>query len=621
MRFTGFIWLVWIPLMLPAQAAAGACVPQKEIIKGIDDANTGNDKQAGDNADSDASKIIRYLCSANPGEVPTLRIGFYRLDEALGGSIVTATPLPELQAALGAFETVDTDVTAEARTIFQQFGSKTDYDFALSDVSWHIALSGVRLAESTAADDTSDTRKPKKSAARPSQLRHIWYLSSNSFAMTSSILILKEIGNTMLNTNRWPAGYKFLYGPCDDVVSCTTIWRYITVADFDLLLQDMREFVAAGGTKGMTAAPPASRIVPDYERSFQLDRYLGTNGLPPDFLSIYSIVSEGCLGSGWSFTYLGRPLTIDVAVVENLTDRPVRIDDFRGLKNSAKTLRPVNGAGAQSIDNPTSLGLPPQTLAPHAKLALPVRIRFGYPAQRDWDLDTAKATYEKIRSSKSNLLESTIQITPKKSITLRKSRDSFGAPEAPAVTEYVFGPEISLGGLVADGKEFALQREPEKAATSADDAATSDVGEFAMFVYVGPEGGSCPVLYLQDEASGSWIALGKVLHQAQGADNEMTEVIRLPYLRTHFRLTEEEPEVSYIKNAVLRLTLKNERRIDVPSRQASSRVIPAYASIDMDFDLPSGVAADEVVASELVLTGYYERYNQMLPQVGASRTR
>ena len=146
----------------------------------------------------------------------------------------------------------------------------------------------------------------------------------------------------------------------------------------------------------MTAAPPASRIVPDYERNFQLDRYLGANGLPPDFLSIYSIVSEGCMGSGWTFTYLGRPLKLDVAIIENLTDQPVRIDDFRGLKSSARNLRPLDAAAPVSMNGASSLGLSQQTLAPHAKLVLPVRIRFGYPTQ-DWNIDVAKATYEKIK--------------------------------------------------------------------------------------------------------------------------------------------------------------------------------------------------------------------------------
>jgi hypothetical protein len=64
-----------------------------------------------------------------------------------------------------------------------------------------------------------------------------------------------------LNTPRWPAGYKFTYGGCDDFLSCTTIWRYITASDFDLLLQDMRDYVAARLRKpGDTTA---SQLVPD----------------------------------------------------------------------------------------------------------------------------------------------------------------------------------------------------------------------------------------------------------------------------------------------------------------------------------------------------------------------
>lgn len=101
----------------------------------------------------------------------------------------------------------------------------------------------------------------------------------------------------------------------------------------------------------------------------------------------------------------------------------------------------------------------------------------------------------------------------------------------------------------------------------------------------------------------------------------MTEVIPLPRLQTRFRLVEQEPETSYVKDVRLRLTLSDTRQIELKPRQAYTRIIPAYTSIDIDFDLPIEIARDDVVASEIVLTGYYERYNPSLSLIrnGSSR--
>jgi hypothetical protein len=509
-------------------------------------------------------------------------------------------------------------VSAEARTLFQQFGSQTDYDFAISDVTWNINLNEMTLAGKAGEAETADTTKPRKSPARPSQVRHIWYLSSSFFSVTSPTLVLREIRNTVVNTTRWPAGYKFSYKSCTEphFLSCTTIWRYITASDFDLLLQDMREFVRAGGRSRGKGDSTASKMVPDYERNFQLYRYLAQRGMPQDFLSIYIGIDQGCGGDGWDFSYSGRPLAVDVAVIENLTDQPIRIDDFRGLVSGAKGLRPASDSVALSKDAPASLNLPPQTLKPRAKLVLPMRTTFGYPTRDEWDLSVAKGTYEEIKSNKRKIFEEEIPLpgNPPKSYFVRKTKESFSEPEIPARRQYLFGPEISLGGLVADGKEFSLQKgnstnDPDPGIDPA------GAGVLSFYVSIGSTGESCPILFLRSEDSQSWITLGKVLHMANGADREMTQVIRLPYPQMHFRLTEEEPEISYIKDAILKLTLKDDRHVEVRSRQAYTRIIPAYTSIDVDFDLPPDVSASDIVASEIALTGYYQRYTPALSLV------
>src|SRR5262249_49361866 len=150
------------------------------------------------------------------------------------------------------------------------------------------------------------------------------------------------------------------------------------------------------------------------------------------------------------------------------------------------------------------------------------------------DIEAAKRVYANIRNSKDKIFEQKVQVSPRKSYTVRKSRDSFREPEIPSVVDYVFGPEFSFTGLIIDGQEFFPQREKaqkdgDKNKDQDQDAALPDTTDLSLSVVVLPpatSGGqeeaiSCPILFIWNEESGYWIAAGKVLHQANGADREM----------------------------------------------------------------------------------------------------
>jgi hypothetical protein len=94
----------------------------------------------------------------------------------------------------------------------------------------------------------------------------------------------------------------------------------------------------------------------------------------------------------------------------------------------------------------------------------------------------------------------------------------------------------------------------------------------------------------------------------------MTDRVELPSLRTHFRIAEEEAEAAFIENVSLSLTLRSGRTLQLPPRQPPAGVITADRALDVDFDLPSGVEADQVTASAVEIVGYYRRYSEMLLQ-------
>lgn len=601
-------------LAVLSEARAATCEPKKETIK----------------KDDVTIDVIRYQCSENSGS-PTLRISFYELDEALAGSVIANIKFPELQSVIGPFDTIENEVTAAAKVLFDGYGAQTEYDFSTSNVSWNIDLNGTTIAQKP--EDGPDAKR-RKQPPGPRDVRRIPYLTSDSFSLAEKTIVLREIANTILNTTRWPTGYNFIYS-CDDpstLIACTTIWRYVNQSDFDPLLLNMREFVRNAGPKRL-ATRAISTIVPDYERHFKLYGYLAQQGMPADFLSISTNLESGCEGDTWNFRYSGRPLTMRFAVVENLTDQPIRVDGFRGMASGAKGLRADSESVARSTGEAASLNLAPQNLAPRAKLAVPLRLAFSSLAREGWNLDSAKEHYEAIKKSKTRVFEQKVEVSRRNSYVVRKSQDSFGAPTLPADVAYLFGPELSLVGLSAGGVDYTLPKgEPSRSTPAGNsDLQPSGISNLSLSVRLSPVASSsgssedaisCPILYYWNAETSSWVTLGKVLHPAKDADSEMTQVISLPYLETRFRLAEEEPEVSYIRDATLKLSLKDNRQVELRPRQAYSRIIPAYTSIDIDFDLPSGISREDVVSSELSLTGYYERYNPAVSVVrGISRGR
>jgi hypothetical protein len=126
------------------------------------------------------------------------------------------------------------------------------------------------------------------------------------------------------------------------------------------------------------------------------------------------------------------------------------------------------------------------------------------------------------------------------------------------------------------------------------------------------EGRSCPYLSAYNDNDGRWTEYGKVIREARGADHEMTETIRLSSLGTRFRLTEKEPEHSFIKHVHLSVFLKSGRRftfypVRLPSGKKRSFEIPPFRSVELLFRIPHWIKSDMVSQSSFSIRGYYIR--------------
>ena len=130
---------------------------------------------------------------------------------------------------------------------------------------------------------------------------------------------------------------------------------------------------------------------------------------------------------------------------------------------------------------------------------------------------------------------------------------------------------------------------------------------------------------------GTWVRHGKVLHHAQTRSRETSEIVHFDGLVHRFRIAEEELERATIRELSLRLELDDGRTLTLhpklqktepTKQQREDFVTELYANdeIEVTFELPSNLKASQVVRSIFTITGYYERYVNLLLSAATSRT-
>jgi hypothetical protein len=434
----------------------------------------------------------------------------------------------------------------------------------------------------------------------------------------------------ILNEQTWPASLNMFYrdrkdqktSPADDL----TLWRYLTEADARQYAERLRRY------NGLVIDRSYSerKALP---KSMELLNYLTANGWPENFLSASAqmLKSEPCAVMDFSVNQYS--FEVEVAIIENVSAKPITIRQLFGQAGGSSQLR-------RAASSPRTTGrqvLPGNsvTLAPSSRLIVPLRLVFAAEEEvtalspevavsKAEERKQAQEGFRKIMARPpGTVFRTEIYSTLRGNMrgkddtfVIRKVRESFKPPSYPNRSDFAFGPEWSLAGLTIGGETMAFDATPPN----------------VIQITASAQAGSCPILYAWDARAAIWIRHGKVLHQAQTHVREASETVQFDGLVHRFRIAEEELERATIRQVSLRLELNDGRTLTLQlepeaagqaARQGVDLVAELYANdeIEITFALPADLDAMQVISSSFTVSGYYERYTELLVSAAMARAR
>lgn len=548
-----------------------------------------------------STKLRSYLCKLDATAERRLRIEFHRLSEAAAGNVIQGNAYHDLQRLLGRVHVAQNSVQAEAKKLFDQFGRKE----TVSNCYRTTVQTPRGGKDYDRADGGSCTAK-----------RVLWYFSfPDREDMTAIGYPLPQDEQHIKDKSTWPDGYNFMYGKCaegaarNSIVECTSIWRYANSKDIDNYSENVRiqerslglDSLGAGADPTIKDSAPldeSESVSDSSDRYFRLIRYLTRDGWPDDFLALVGNYN-GC--GGFGFELHVRQLVLDVALIENVGRDQIVLDGLLGNESVNRGLRKTQSSLDLGSLSPVVINSRIE-IKPGEKALVPLRLVFA-PAEslRSAVPNSAESRtiWERIRSAPRGTVFRNASQTDG---VIKKVHESFKAPSAPSLEPSVYGPEIALRGFVSNGERVVLDQSARN----------------FIQITAGDGYGSCPFLYSWDERLKTWIWHGKVIHRANSKEKEMKQEISLSSLATRFRLREEELELSHIDLAVLRVNLTDgSQRVLLPGNDALAKEDGVYAKIkagqtlQFEFQLSPHIAPEDVVASTLILKGYYEPYSRL----------
>ena len=342
--------------------------------------------------------------------------------------------------------------------------------------------------------------------------------------------------------------------------------------------------------------------------------YLHVTGkyMPPDFGFAELYQNPGSCGDSGeevepsSVYFFGPLLSLNVAVVENVSSEPFSVGRFLTKENNSDRLRGRDEdqavIGAQPLQKQFLFS--PGVLRPGEKLVIPLELSLtieeNYLLDAEWGerYEWYADALARVRADGGAGFRvpdrQTDQIVSADVIERIMNRP----PIKFSAREYLYGPSISIESLEVNQYGYLVRRfDPSKLLiTSAGDL----------------EGGSCPYIYTYSIANKSWVSEGVILYGNSSKLRESTDEVLLKRFNGQVLIMEKDPEDSYIDMIQIRaFTDDGKETILRPVNRGLLAADGEYIKLKqgeqliVDFDMPQGFAAHKFV---LRASGYYIPY-------------
>lgn len=556
----------------------------------------------------DAENVVRlksYKCRSGADTGVAVRVEFHRLSPSAAGLLLAGGASAKLKQTIGSPTLIDNDVWRTYAELTAKFGE-------VETVPKRSAGSeGSLLTISAPKSPTALNAPPAATAYAGDVISLKKFRHTDPYAGFGAYPAADEITELLKKHIPKNLTYGFSTISCDpksdtfclkmhkDAIELV-FWRSLNAADienyayntgnYNTNLMKIRKNAKLAKEDSIATEPP---------NSLKALQYIAGKDWPEDFVVMtgdYTPQAQESCGdgpktkdlvgmNGWSFSFQGRTIEVEVMLVENASSLPIVLDSLTGHRNATTKLRAIDERGIG--DESAAFEKLSVTLAPGARALIPTRIVLTTPGVID-DEDA-----NKYRGGGEAELRA--------ALAAHLTAKGFASPQAdqfkriPVARDYAYGPELSVAGLVVNSKPLAFST--RHSANSIDLTVAAEVG-------------SCPHLLTWDNTERNWAREGKILHDARNAEHAYSETRRIEGLKTRFRIEEREPEIAHLADARLTLILDNGARLSLKPAGAAARGVDLQwgAGFTFEFEAPPNLETRRVSASELTVEGYYERY-------------
>jgi hypothetical protein len=368
-----FASLVCVGLALTAilaatlEASAGACLKNAREIK----LNKDN-----------VVRLSDYLCRSDRDAQATVRVQFQRLSGLAAGALLHGGTAPWQRTLYGKYQIADNEVLREYKNLLARFG--------------HAVRERDAGGGENVAVDLLLRTPAQKEKGEPTSVKATKGAEVRSFELPGlpDIPLIDETIH-ILNERTWPASLNMYYtssviGLSKSPLEEMTVWRYLSPADAREYSRRLQRY------KQLLADRNDTPIV--RPKAMQLLEYLTSAGWPETFLYASAELAgdaSGCVVL--DFRTNSYSFVVDIAVIENVSSKPLQIDQLYGRNQEGNRLRQTGRTlqtGAES-----ALQAAPITLAPTERFIVPLSLVFSSDPiwQRDEDKEKRKRSQESFR--------------------------------------------------------------------------------------------------------------------------------------------------------------------------------------------------------------------------------